>query len=212
MKINRLAVSGSALALCLGASAVGSAPAGAAPRAKPTPAPVVVSFEDAVPGVEPVGASKKPIYIDRAGRIMSDPSGADADAGAELGGAEAEMEALAFGCTPVSGRDNPHRSSTGVAVSGHGWWGKGDCSNGTADVLNCLYEYYTDGSYRQKACSAVEELKPGTGGSTNRTNARLNCPSTVATTWRNHVNVDVKGEVDTNEIPYNQAVVNCRVP
>ncbi|HEX7662510.1 MAG TPA: hypothetical protein VF444_23850 [Pseudonocardiaceae bacterium] len=38
------------------------------------------------------------------------------------------------------------------------------------------------------------------------------CASTGATiSWRNHVDVDVDGEIDTGEQPYNQANVNCVV-
>ena len=35
--------------------------------------------------------------------------------------------------------------------------------------------------------------------------------NTLTTSWRNHVDVDVIGEVDTGEWPYNQANVACRV-
>lgn len=68
----------------------------------------------------------------------------------------------------------------------------------------------TDNSWRQKACSPKKRLKPG-GGSSNRTVARHDCADATRTSWRNHVDVDVVGEVDTAERPMNQAVVNCRV-
>jgi hypothetical protein len=111
-------------------------------------------------------------------------------------------------CTPGSGRDNPHY--TAPDVSGHGWWTKRNCSGSTATVYNCLYEYYTDDAWRQKACSP-KALKPG-GGSAQRTNARVTCNSTGETiSRRNHVDVDVNGENDTAEEPYNQADVNCVV-
>ncbi|MEU7001450.1 hypothetical protein [Nonomuraea sp. NPDC046570] len=127
-----------------------------------------------------------------------------------LKGPTTDSETALIGCTPVSGRDNPHRSGTGVAVSGHGWWDKGNCSNDRANVQNCLYEWYTDNTWRQKACSPVKELKPG-GGSSNRTVARHDCDGTQLTSWRNHVDVDVIGEIDTAERPMNQANVNCLV-
>lgn len=111
-------------------------------------------------------------------------------------------------CTPGSGRDNPHY--TAPDVSGHGWWTQGNCTGTTATVYNCLYEYYTDGTWRQKACSPkAKTLKPG-GGSAQRTNARVTCDSTTeGISWRNHVDVD--GEGDTPEWPYNQAEVFCVV-
>ncbi|WP_200926789.1 hypothetical protein [Sphaerimonospora mesophila] len=154
---------------------------------------------DAVPGIAPPGADKTAVYLDSAGRVIPAVEGPTTDS-----------ETALIGCTPVSGRDNPHRSSTGVVVSGHGWWDKGNCSNDRANVQNCLYEWYTDNTWRQKACSPVEELKPG-GGSSWRTVARHDCDSTLATSWRNHVDVDVIGEIDTAEKPMNQADVNCRV-
>ncbi|MFF3671888.1 hypothetical protein [Microtetraspora malaysiensis] len=97
-----------------------------------------------------------------------------------------------------------------MAESGHGWWDKGNCSNNRANVQNCLYEWYTDNTWRQKACSPVTELNPG-GGSSNRTVARHDCNDTQLTSWRNHVDVDVIGEIDTAEKLMNQADVNCRV-
>ncbi|SDK77091.1 hypothetical protein SAMN04487820_112136 [Actinopolyspora mzabensis] len=80
------------------------------------------------------------------------------------------------GCAPYTGADYPHRSSTGAAVSAHGWWKKGTCSNGTATVKACLYEYYTDGTWRRKACNTDGNLKPG-GGSARRVPVRKNCPA-----------------------------------
>ncbi|MFF9479492.1 hypothetical protein [Streptomyces sp. NPDC014733] len=168
------------------------APPGLTPR---------VTAAEAVPGLAPPGAGATAVYRDRTGRVLDMP-------GAERAGLP--WQAAAFGCTPVSGRDNPHRSGTGVAASGHGWWKKGNCSNDRAKVFNCLYEWYTDNSWRQQACSATETLKPG-GGSTHRTAARRDCRDTQRTSWRNHVDVDVIGEIDTAEKPMNQADVDCRV-
>ncbi|WP_405973738.1 hypothetical protein OG496_34870 [Streptomyces sp. NBC_00988] len=41
--------------------------------------------------------------------------------------------------------------------------------------------------------------------------ARRDCGTADRTSWRNHVDVDVIGEIDTAEKPMNQADVNCRV-
>ncbi|MGW4835590.1 MULTISPECIES: hypothetical protein [unclassified Streptomyces] len=155
----------------------------------------------AVPGVAPSGSDASAVYLDSAGRAM------DMDVAEEAGTAR---QPTAIGCTPVSGRDNPHRSGTGVAASGHGWWKKGNCSNDRAKVFNCLYEWFTDNTWRQQACSETKTLKPG-GGSTHRTAARRDCRGTERTSWRNHVEVDVIGEIDTGEKPMNQSEVNCRV-
>lgn len=48
-------------------------------------------------------------------------------------------------------------------VSGHRWWKKGTCTTSTTHVYNCLYEWYTDGSKRQKTCSTTKQLRPYTG-------------------------------------------------
>lgn len=162
----------------------------------------VRAADAAMPGVAPRKHDPTAKFIDIDGRVIGDYVDLQA---------ESQAAALALGCTPSSGRDNPHRSSTGVALSAHGWWNFGTCKNRKADVLNCVYEWYTDRTWRNKACSPVAELAPG-GGAGNRTTARINCSTTHLTSWRNHVNVDVKWEVDTNEVPYNQAEVNCRVP
>jgi hypothetical protein len=114
--------------------------------------------EDAVPGVMPPGADATATFIDESGQLMPTPGTADASA-----------EADGLWCTPVSGRDNPHLSLGDV--SGHGWWDKGTRSNNLADVYNWLAEWYTDNSWRWKACSPLMRLYRG-GGSGNRTTAR----------------------------------------
>lgn len=155
--------------------------------------------QGAAPGLAPDGASGG-IYLDENGHVLA-LDGPSAQA--------AEVVTPFSGCTPGSGRDNPHY--TAPDVSGHGWWTKGNCSGTTATVYNCLYEYYTDGTWRQKACSPKKKLKPG-GGSAQRTNARVTCDSTgESISWRNHVDVDVNGESDTAEEPMNQANVYCVV-
>ncbi|MEW2490873.1 hypothetical protein [Streptomyces sp. NPDC048411] len=197
---NRHLIAAATLALGLGISAVAAPSVNAAEptglRANSTR--TFASYQDAVPGVAPSDADATAVYLDPSGQVIPRTDATDATTEAALA------------CTPVSGRDNPHRSSTGVAVSGHGWWDKGSCSNNRANVYNCLYEWYADNTWRQKTCSPVKELAPG-GGSSNRTTARRDCDNTVYTSWRNHVDVDVIGEADTAEWPYNQANVYCRI-
>jgi len=198
----------SIVVLALAAAVVGAAgaPAAAAPAApaEPVAAPAA-SAEVAVPGLSPAGASTSAVYLDKQGRAVSRAGGIPyAERTARSGGVRP-----ALGCTPVSGRDDPHYSLGDV--SGHGWWDKGTCSASTAHVYNCLYEYYTDNTWRQKACSSRLQLRPG-GGSGNRTTARARCnPTSGWISWRNHVDVDVDGQIDTGEQPYNQANVVCVV-
>jgi len=174
---------------------VATTPAQASPQRAET---WVASTVDAVPGIAPSDADAIAVYRDSAGRTIAAPS------------SPRTLAAPLIGCTPESGHDNPHRSGTGIAVSGHGWWKKGTCSNDRAKVTNCLYEWYTDYSWRLKKCSETKELRPYTG-SGQRTVARRDCDDTNMTSWRNHVDVDVLGEIDSGEKPYRQANVACRV-
>ncbi|MFE4656771.1 hypothetical protein ACFRFJ_08755 [Streptomyces hydrogenans] len=160
-----------------------------------------VSADTVVPGVAPSGFDASAVYLNHAGQAMDMHAVNESDT---------TRHAAALGCTPGSRRGSPHRSSTGVTASGHGWWEKGNCSSDRAKVFNCLYEWYTDNTWRQQACSETKTLKPG-GESVQRTVARRDCRDTQRTSWRNHVDVDVIGEIDTGEKLMNQAEVNCRV-
>lgn len=152
-------------------------------------APQKVSYEDAVPGLAPPDA---PMTVP-----ASDPSEKDS------------AMPQAPWCTPETYVDNPHPSSTPGVVSGHGWWGQGDCGSSTATVENCLYEYYTDGTWRRKACDTATSIYPG-GGSGNRSAANRPCDSTgELISWRNRADVDVDDEWDTSEVAERQADVSC---
>lgn len=196
LRVRTGAIAMAALAGMVPLSAAQAAPGGAASS------DAQVSYEDAVPGLAPSGAVSEAVYLDRQGRRIS-------ESGQSVSAQASSVGAAALGCTPESGRDNPHYSSGDV--SGHGWWKKGTCTAATAHVFNCLYEWYTDGTWRQKACSTKKQLRPYTG-SGDRTVARATCNSTSQTiSWRNHVDVDVDGQVDGSEAPYNQANVACVV-
>ncbi|MGL4174805.1 MAG: hypothetical protein ACRCSN_01910 [Dermatophilaceae bacterium] len=161
-----------------------------------------VSYDEAVPGLAPADTARTAVYLDARGSRIPQPD-------TTTSFTTSSSQTAALGCTPESGRDNPHYSAGDV--SGHGWWKKGNCTAGTAHVHNCLYEWYTDATWRQKACSPTKQLRPYTG-SGDRTVARASCDSTSrAISWRNHVDVDVDGQIDTGEQPYNQADVACVV-
>jgi hypothetical protein len=165
----------------------------AAPPLQTSP---VVSYADAVPGLAPADIGDSALYVDKNGRVI----GTKPSAGAVT---------PLLGCQPISLPDDPHYSAPDV--SGHGQWNKGTCTANTAHVYNCLYEYYTDATWRRKACSAKVQLKPK-AVSNNRTTARRTCDSTAQSiSWRNHVDVDVDGQVDNSDVPYHQANVWCVV-
>ena len=176
---------------------------------------------------EPIetGPASGDVYVDMKGDIipldsnglpLDNPEGYGStpddapDANPATGEAAPDSGQLGIGpCTPGSELDNPHRSSTGVTASGHGWWKQGTCKNDRAKVYNCLYRYWTSNKlWHQQACSDVKTLKPG-GGSTHRTVARKDCKSTTSKMWRNHVDVDVVNEWDTAEKPMRQATIKC---
>jgi hypothetical protein len=157
-----------------------------------------VDSEDAVPGLAPPGVDKTAVYLDRAGRVMGTAESMTANS-----------NTAQIGCKPESLPDYPHYSSPDV--SGHGTWKRGTCTNNRADVFNCLYEYYNDGTWRQKACSPTKRIWAG-GGSANRTVARARCNDRAAMiSWRNHIDVDVVDEIDTGDNPFKQRDVACRV-
>lgn len=172
--------------LWTGASAVASPPASDS------------SSATARPGLAPAGAGGT--YLDEQGNVLS-MRGKDADLVAG--------SAPRIGCTPGNGADNPHY--TAPDVSGHGTYVRGTCTNNTAKVYNCLYEWYTDNTWRRKSCSSTVTVTAG-GGAGNRSNARHVCHSTSQRiSWRNHEDVDVIGEVDDSNKPFRQADVNCVV-
>lgn len=195
-------------ALILAASVVLISPSVAVADSVGTATGPQASYADAVPGLAPAEASATAVYLDERGRQISSPGGRPQafDSDAQSSG----VQAAAFGCTPESRPDNPHY--TAPDVSGHGAWRIGNCAGAThADVFNCLYEYFTDNTWRRIQCSVLRTLRPYTG-SGDRTNARKRCVSTVPSiSWRNHVDVDVHGQVDTADVPYRQAVVRCRI-
>lgn len=166
-----------------------AAPAGAEPMFQ-----TGVTYANAVPGLAPADPGNRGRYVDENGRTITLP---------------ARGVTPASSCKPVSLPDNPHYSSGDV--SGHGQWEKGTCTSNTAHVWNCLYEYYTDATWRRKACSNKVQLKPKSV-SNNRTTARRACDSTgQLISWRNHVDVDVDGQSDPADEPYRQASVRCVV-
>jgi hypothetical protein len=126
----------------------------------------------------------------------------------ETGQVQSPMATTAS-CTPYTGVDNPHRSSTGFAVSGHGWWNKGTCHNNTAYVTVWLLEYYSDGTWRQKAYNRREIRTYSSSG--QRVTARRDCSNSTYTGWMNLVDVDVVGESDDATRYYRIANVYCRV-
>ena len=161
----------------------------------------VVSYADAVPGLAPAGLADQARYVRRERpRDRSPDEQETRRRDHTIGDRVHARSALP---------DNPHWSSPDV--SGHGQWNKGDCTGATAHVTNCLYEYYTDGTWRRKACSGSTQLKPKSE-SNNRSTARRTCDSTGALiSWRNQVDVDVDCQVDSSGTEYHQASVYCVV-
>ena len=118
-----------------------------------------------------------------------------------------------FGCSPSTGADDPHISSTGWAASGHGWWNKGTCTGATAHVTARLYEWYTNGStggWVFKAKGGPTSLRPNSAGG-GRVTARKDCEAGNLTDWLNVVDVDVDGQADNSDVSERQNDITCRV-
>lgn len=150
---------------------------------------------DAVPSVAPSGADTSAWWP---GEPETRPAGEGGPTGAGAG------------CTPVADSDNPHLSGNRTDVSAHAWWYQGDCENDRATVTACLYEWYTDHTWRRKACNTNGNQKPGRSSS-RWLNVRESCDSFERTSWRAHVDVDVNWEVDDPGVSTRGADVNCRV-
>lgn len=108
--------------------------------------------------------------------------------------------------------DYAHRSSTGFAVSAHGWWVNQGCSATQARVTVQLQQYYTDGTWRNKGTPGDAVVYSG-GGSGNRAATRVSCSTSTTTGWRSVVDVDLIGQDDPagkNVTPAQN--VACRVP
>lgn len=155
--------------------------------------------------------AKPDVYVDEQGkRLPLDEFGMPINRPESAASPDDAASKAAIACTPKSGADNPHRSSSGFAASGHGWWTKGSCDNNKADVYNCLFEQGLNDVWYRRDCSETRRLKPG-GGAGNRTTARRGCDTVAQREWRNHVDVDVVSEYDTADKPMRQARVNCHI-
>ena len=55
------------------------------------------------------------------------------------------------------------------------------------------------GSWQNVGVAKPERLKPGTGGSANRANARVECINRLEHLWRSIVDVDLIGYADSAE-------------
>lgn len=113
-------------------------------------------------------------------------------------------------CSATTRGDNVHRSSTGFAASGHGWWVNVNCSATQADVTVQLQQYYSDGVWRNRGSAGAERVYSG-GGSGNRANARAVCADSRTTGWRSVVDVDLVGLIDDSSVLITPSVnISCR--
>jgi hypothetical protein len=193
-------------------------PAGAAPRTTTTAGDgeagaVAPAWELAPDGFVPglIGNASKagPYLSQEAVDAMLASDAGDVDQSSEPA---RSLRAVAIGCNPATGADDPHLSSTGWAVSAHGWWNKGSCSGATAHVTGRLYEWYTNGSsggWVFKAKGGPSKLKPSNSGG-GRVTARKDCEASTLTDWLNVVDVDVDGQIDNGELGQRKMSVSCR--
>jgi hypothetical protein len=164
------------------------------------------------PGRNPQSGSAGPFLSPGAKASLSAEMAVDRTTSSARSSDAAPSQAL-IGCSPATGADDPHISSTGWAASGHGWWDKGSCSGSTAHVTGRLYEWYTNGSsggWVFKAKAGPTQLRPYSSGG-GRVTARKDCEAGNLTDWLNVVDVDVDGQVDNSDVGERQNDITCRV-
>ncbi len=145
-------------------------------------------------------------YFAPASAVASDTDSAAENTGTSL---------QSIRCRFKSGADNPHRSSTGFAVSAHGWWNetsrpKGQCPE-FADVEARLQVAWCDDftGCRWITLAKKEKRVREGGGSSNRTAVRFDCASTRVVGYRNVVDVDLVGMPDLPNRATREQDVRC---
>lgn len=103
--------------------------------------------------------------------------------------------------------DNPHLSNG--YVSAHGCY-TGGPKGGLAKVRNWLERKNANGKWERVATGRTVTVPQGCGRG-KRSNARAKCRSFNPTTYRNVVDVDIIGAVDSPAKAYRVNTVNCRV-
>jgi hypothetical protein len=107
-------------------------------------------------------------------------------------------------CSYQQVSDDVHWSSTGWAMSGHGWWTKysGTCPS-KANVDIQLQAVWCDGfgCYWKTVASGSKDVYSG-GGSANRAAAREDCSGSQIVGWRSRVDVDLIGVSDPSGWTY----------
>lgn len=110
-------------------------------------------------------------------------------------------------CWYQQGVDNAHFSSTGWAISTHGWWVKygGTCPS-KANVDIYLQAVWCDawGCRWRTVDTGSADVYAG-GGSGKRATAREECGGSKTVGWRSFVDVDLIGQTDPSGYTYSTA-------
>ncbi len=145
-------------------------------------------------------------YFAPASAVVTDPDSAVESTGTSL---------QSSGCKFKTGADNPHRSSTGFAVSAHGWWEeksrpKGQCPE-FADVEAWLHVVWCDiltGCRWVLLDNQEKRVREG-GGSNKRTTVRYDCASSEVVGYRIKVDVDLVNAPDLPNWVTRKSDVRC---
>ncbi|MDL5160198.1 hypothetical protein [Actinomycetospora termitidis] len=86
-------------------------------------------------------------------------------------------------------------------ASGHGWWRYSKDSDLRADVTVQL-QVNRQGVWTDVGVPGIERVRPATGGSVYRANARVPCVDRTPTEWRSVIDVDIVGVIDSPEKLY----------
>ena len=173
------------------------------------------TFVAAVVGAALLGTSQAPVSV---ASVAADPTPAPAPT--DSSASEASDSAItartsdsadAAVCTANTNGDYVHRSSTGFAASGHGWWTNVNCNTTLADVTVQLQQYYSDGVWRNVGSPGKARVASG-GGAGNRATGRVDCVNSSRSGWRSIVDVDLVGLIDdTSVLVTPSRNIDCRV-
>lgn len=109
-------------------------------------------------------------------------------------------------CNYQQANDNAHFSSTGFAISSHGWWvmWSGTCPN-TANVDIYLQAVYCDSNgCRWRTVDTDSATVRDGGGAGKRATAREECSGVTTVGWRSYVDVDLVGVSDPSGYTYSE--------
>lgn len=160
-------------------------------------------------------------FVSQAELLGDDSSGSLSDASEETTVGFQPMgqgsPITAGNCTYRRANDNPHKTNLNRDASVHGWWVyvSGTCPiDANVDIyLQALWRNPNGTVTWLTVDSNSAQLKPGTGQSGRRVNARITCATQVNTLFRALTDVDLPGIIDPPGMQASpQVTLSCSPP